>query len=888
MATLKNKYQHFLSLYKDNGEGSDLLCMLGTKGGKFHLGNMQYNWDELYEILCEKENDKYHNFCLSEVVTNNCKLFLDIDADDSFIWDEKKANIVIDNVKYILPDVFTLDIKNVQTDFVINCKKRNRLKIWFHNVFVNDRERRYIINRLKQTYISLPFATQIKDIDHFYDIPTGNRLIYAKKFKIIENEEEEKEEKKTRKVIDLQSGFYNPQPRTIETFRKYSIRNPDNIILPLKEDYLKIQIKLDKIRQKVILNRKEIKTVNKDTLDKIILTIDNDVYYQWIYALKILINLGYEEKELITWSQKSDNYSQSANYTIIQLINNYSEEQPFGYNEEKRPNGYDFKDLLNILKRQLGKDDYKKFEIDNMIYKDWQIKYLWNADLGMGELVKILYKDTIKITWQNGDHCYGYKWDESSKLWITRSKENIMNDLLNPILQLVNDMTIGTKAKDAADIKDELEQKEQIRINMLWNVKRNLTKTTARENYFKACIGFLQDFEFKNILNLCTTWSFPLKNGKLYDVKTGLIRDRIVTDIWTWELPYCIVDDTSRGEEYISDLCDNDLELTQELIDIVGYCYTPSNHLKLGFVLIGPANCGKTTFINFVSKGIGEFFSPCSQRAIINQKNASNHDDELIRASKNTLLMVPSELRTEQHLNEEVWKNIVGNDLVQRRACRGSAEKITTYCKILFGSNQQFLTTGTDDITSKIYYFEFNHRYETTPENGRKMELLKEDDSFINELVTIFYKSATKFYKTRKISTNDKTKNTNRKYKVKADTIESWFEENCEINEEYKDLSDDVHSNYETYCTIEVNQKMVSRRELKNKILEIGKTKFTYILKGRLTKKDQDYNTSLWKGFRLKVIPEEEITDVEKNKSTITKFKRSNLPSDNILKMINK
>ena len=737
------KLSDFLQQYQEeNNERVNFLCLRGTAGGKFNIPERER--ETLYKILTST-NKPFH---LVEKIQkdNPFKFFMDIDGqnDTETLTKEKKqclsANIQkLFKTVYVLPKDFKIDFK-----FLSNNKKPYKCRL-YTNMPVMVEERDYIIDRLREHNVNFDYA----DIHHSFDKPSSLRMIYASKIKV----------DKTRndiKVPDNEKGLYaSKKGKSVDTFKKYTIYTTDE---PFKFTDKYSELKNKKKQSARTTNYPINKNIDISELLNALSDNVCDEYYSWMMVCKALINLHYSVERIKDWSETSDKYDGNAEALIQKWYDDYNIDNPYG-KSNKYQKGYDIGVIIHFVKKS-NPEKYKEILLDAGVYGN--NRFITGAlQGGHMDLAKCfmdeMSKHNLKITYERGDKVYGYMFDTKTKLYTELTSEHliglIQNVLLKRIIKFheeVKDMVDDDDEEETTDEKENKKNKDNDKLDMyLKGIKKlicNIKSINFITNIKTNLISMCQSLAFKNEINNPASWNIPIKDGKIIDLKTLIVRERTMDDYWTFELSRSYTKKQDRAIEYFTDLMKQNMEKAVCLIKYLGYSISPNMKLKLMILCVGDADTGKSTLFSIMSKVFSNnIVCPINDRAIFNNKSESVHNDEAM-VLKRARVVLNSENKKGLHYNEGFLKHIIGGDPFSLRGCGKTTEEFKTTAKVVGQANDYPVHSGDKSFTDKLLYCMFENVYKKTTENVVKIERLKNDDEFLDQFFSLLLYAGREVY----------------------------------------------------------------------------------------------------------------------------------------------
>lgn len=392
-----------------------------------------------------------------------------------------------------------------------------------------------------------------------------------------------------------------------------------------------------------------------------------------------------------------------------------------------------------------------------------------SSDLDSAEYAFTLCGDDVKITYVNGDLTYGYIWNTITLLWEASSKERIQAYIMDILL------AEGRRLLDETDKSfEDIVKCHKVSI-------KKLKSSGGQDSVFKLCKAIFADPDFKNKIDLASVPELALKNGLIYNMKTGSLRVRIQSDLFSKCLPVSITKDTTLAYDYVQKLVGKNDETVRidVLLSIMGYFFTDLNNAKKLFVFIGLRDTGKSTFFNFIEQILGDFAFPMSARAIMIVRNKAIHEDELARALNNTKMSLVKEILPGGEICADVVKRSIGNDTQALRSCGGKTIKsqVVTKLGLCVNSRPEY----NKDLDGKVYNFEFPNKM-LSEGSEKYLDSLKSNPLFLDGLFSLIMNYSREYYKTRSLpeSLDDS------KYNICS--VQDWIDENCELGEDSNDI----------------------------------------------------------------------------------------------------
>jgi len=492
----------------------------------------------------------------------------------------------------------------------------------------------------------------------------------------------------------------------------------------------------------------------------------------------------------------------------------------------------------------------KYIEIDNDRYEKYlSIKrlmkqYIKEDDVNNNSVSIIFNKmvgnDLITIN-ENGD---GFMWDNDKKLWLEKTANELMVEICNEnnlILRLGKEI-----AKEYSNKLSKINKKENPtewnKINMCYNRTKKLSNDIQTTRYIKdvftlAKNKFRQDKFKTETINRNHSY-LPIQDGKIINLKTGEIRDRLREDYFSISCDINYIDE--------KDLTIEDIEINKKFVNQIfmeDEEYINYKQIKLGSYLCGDKcrdidinhGCGKngkSTMINALKIMMGEFVGFIGKDVIVfdksqhRKKGGGNHTSHLVPIDGKRLI-ITQELEENDTIDSEIVKKIASGDPIEGvRECFGKKTyTVYPFCKLIVSSNKIPKFDVNDmAITDRLVFNPYKSRFlnkeamiiekENNNYDPSKYKYYDADDILIekfnrlgreiNVLFSWLVKGCIKFYEVKndgikkpsivKEYINEKTN--------ENDVIGLWISECCDVKtkEEFNLLSKIEKKEYETSC----------------------------------------------------------------------------------------
>lgn len=353
----------------------------------------------------------------------------------------------------------------------------------------------------------------------------------------------------------------------------------------------------------------------------------------WSKAVPMMMNLGLGSELIHRFSQRTEagNYDESA-------VDRYIA----GFDPEKNPPGLGT--LRLWLEEDIGKQKAKEVFGQKEMVSRKQFELLAFEDDDWADRFLELNRNNFILTYDG----LVWKWEPEKKLWVHLYKD----EFTLPICDW------GKKY-----LKDEFE-------GMLDNypgfklMKKRFTTSKGLSAINRLVTArFYQTTEPKGLnIGFC----FPLSGGKVLDFERFEIRERVYSDYLNFESP-CKIElipaetEIKAGKKYLLELCNGNSDLCRYFEEIIGCCLVGSNVAKIIPLLLGKADCGKSTFINLLEFIGGKSVGSAPRCVVMESKKEKAGDPELI-SLVNKRVVFANELKDEDIPSPSKLKMLIGGD----------------------------------------------------------------------------------------------------------------------------------------------------------------------------------------------------------------------------------
>jgi P4 family phage/plasmid primase-like protien len=381
---------------------------------------------------------------------------------------------------------------------------------------------------------------------------------------------------------------------------------------------------------------------------------------------------------------------------------------------------------LNIgsLRRWAKEDDPEAYQ--NICFDKGKLDFLIEECLtgshgNMAKLFRFVYGENIKIIAQL-PHLIFAHWNEGTSLWTIQNKTvmiNLISDIVTPYFKtrLTKAISKLTKLDDENDCEQEESLKSQIK--SIQKMIGNLSSSPFLNNICFYYSGFELDTEFEIKLNSKSN-ELPIKNKKIINLKTKVIRERTKEDLFSFELDVSYIQDCnfSKVIDFFNGICCQNDDLVDYMKRLFGYTLTGEISDRSLHIFWGSGRNGKSTVIDILRKILGKkYFVTCSENVLLKSTSTSSTSPELIRI-QGARVIVLSETDKQEKLNSKRIKGLTGGDeIVARQLFREQIEFNPQATPIMITNHKPEFDINDQAMIDRLKMVPFLGRFDNTPKN---------------------------------------------------------------------------------------------------------------------------------------------------------------------------
>ncbi len=336
-------------------------------------------------------------------------------------------------------------------------------------------------------------------------------------------------------------------------------------------------------------------------------------------------------------------------------------------------------------------------------------------------------------------------------------------------------------------------------------------------------------------------WLLNVKNGTL-DLRTGQIRPHSQDDKLTKliNVEYDIHDQCPVWEEFLDACMNGNRSLIEYLQRAVGYTLTGDVSEKAMFVMHGPPDTGKTTFIETLQLLLDEYSAKIQMQTLMWRRDRNNTND--IARLKGARLVHASEAEENERLAEAQVKELTGGDTIIARFLHAEFFQFMPEFKLWLATNHKPRVSNDDAVWNRLKLIPFVIR---VPKDRQDKQLKGKHGKLAAELPGIlrWAVDGCLAWQREGLMHPDDVIAATKDYRSQMDVIGQFIEECCELGDSFSEMSRVLYEEYKQWST-DMGEKIESQRALGLKLTDRG-----------LTNSRTTGGKTRWHGIRLQPKP---------------------------------
>lgn len=444
-------------------------------------------------------------------------------------------------------------------------------------------------------------------------------------------------------------------------------------------------------------------------------------------------------------------------------------------------------------------------------------KILLGQNSEQAEYYAKLMKKNIKCT-SSGNRAYIHCWNKKKLIW-EESEDGICEINITRFLKKEIDARIAV-------LQDENNNADLIK--SMIKQRKKLINVTYAPSVWKHAKGLLVDTQF--VLKLDKIKHLlPIADGKVVDLKTGEVRDRVRKDYFTVECNVNLLDETHKlkhARNFLMSVCGNNEELFDYTLKYLGYCLTGSVEDRTFIQFYGTGRNGKSKLIKLMQNILGKKFSAILSSDVVVKtgKASAGAASSQLMCLMSARLAVLLETEEGDRLNEATVKSITGEDSIKGRALYRDPVEFDSQAKLIIVTNKLLnLNMQEDSIKDRAAYWTTLARFVNKNEEDLLENEQVADNDFCEKMMTIYLdefftllvrEGSMVWYDNKKFTLPKIIKDGLNNYCKELDDMAAFIGENYEIKESGKVERAKFNKRYSEYCR-DTSTKPKSSKQVK-------------------------------------------------------------------------
>ena len=306
--------------------------------------------------------------------------------------------------------------------------------------------------------------------------------------------------------------------------------------------------------------------------------------------------------------------------------------------------------------------------------------------------------------------------------------------------------------------------------------------------------------------------NIPVLNSDFDNDKYLLCANNMVYDLYNQQiLPHkkeymmsqCISCDIDLENEpvkwlkFFADILENDEEMMNYVRKVLAYSMSGSTREQQMWVFYGDGNNGKSLMLEVFNELMGSYSITSRPELLVDSRNANVSSEEIARLNGKRVTIL-EEIKDGDKMNESLVKQLTsGLGKMNGRFLYGNTFEFTMKAKILQASNYKSKIKGIDKgIWRRINLVPLYRDFTNVLNKDLRDELMEELPQIAGWLVKGF-----KIYLEEGLDKKpQKVLNETKEYKDESDIVQTWINENCEIEKGAWTRATELFEDFVLWC----------------------------------------------------------------------------------------
>ena len=280
---------------------------------------------------------------------------------------------------------------------------------------------------------------------------------------------------------------------------------------------------------------------------------------------------------------------------------------------------------VNSKRLTIGTIYYYMRESDRAAYALWREstvgeRLLLAGDIGLADAYHMVHgAERLRLVSEKGG---GFLWNDSSRLWEDTGKIVIRGVVARQLIKCLQSTVHRLRQEQADNAESEAEMTDGKTVKALKKVVGRLRMSNCQRGVVEQimntkclCADFVTEVN-------SSKHELAIRGGYVLNLRTGQSRLRTPQDKFSFELEVSnrgtiCPDAMADAHRFFLSIANEDQELADYIISVLGYSMTGENTQHKLFVFWGSGSNGKSTLVDILSKIMQKYYSPLAENAMI-------------------------------------------------------------------------------------------------------------------------------------------------------------------------------------------------------------------------------------------------------------------------------
>ena len=248
--------------------------------------------------------------------------------------------------------------------------------------------------------------------------------------------------------------------------------------------------------------------------------------------------------------------------------------------------------------------------------------------------------------------------------------------------------------------------------------------------------------------------------------------------------------------KFLNDIYEGDQEMINYNRKVWAYCLSGSTREQSMWIYYGDGNNGKSLSLDILNELMGSYAITSRPELLVDAKNSNTSSEEIARL-KGKRAIFTEEIKDGDRMNESLVKQLTsGIGKMTGRFLYGNTFELTVIGKILMASNYKPKVKGIDKgIWRRIKLVPLYRDFTSVIDKDLRDKLLVELPQIAGWLCKGF-----DLYMKEGLQEPKKVSQETKEYKEESDIVQTWINENCEIDKKAWTRASDLFNDFVMWC----------------------------------------------------------------------------------------